>query len=174
MVKPQHKWQAAEYHLNSYPQKEAAIHLLEKIQIKGDEYILDLGCGDGKISAILAELAPRGSIIGIDQSENMIRFARKQYKKKYQNLSFFVLDALKLAYITKFDIVFSSFALQWIEDKKKIFKRIYNSLKASGQLVLIVPLDISEALEKAISEIVLKQEWTGYFNNFICPKQDLI
>ena len=62
------KWNPVDYHRHSYPQYAFALGLLERLRLNGDERILDVGCGDGKVTAALAARVPRGSVLGIDAS----------------------------------------------------------------------------------------------------------
>ena len=60
-----------------------------KLALKGNERVFDIGCGDGKVTAEIAKQLPNGSVLGIDKSEEMIRFAQENFpSKKYNNLSF--------------------------------------------------------------------------------------
>jgi trans-aconitate methyltransferase len=162
-----HIWEAEEYHNHSSAQFQAAIQLLKNIELKGNEQILDVGCGDGKITASIASRVPEGSVLGIDLSSEMIGFARNFFSSdRYFNLRFDVLDAQKLDYREQFDILFSSFALQWLPDLDSFLKRAYTSLKPSGHLVITIPLGISSALEEAIDEIVSLSEWAPYYYQF--------
>jgi trans-aconitate methyltransferase len=72
-----YRWDARDYEKNSTQQRQWAQELLQKLDLLGNEIILDIGCGDGKITAEIAVLLPRGSIIGIDLSEEMIVLARQ-------------------------------------------------------------------------------------------------
>lgn len=162
-----HLWQAEDYHYHSSAQSDAAAELLQHIQFNGHEQILDIGCGDGKISAKIATYVPTGSVIGLDISPEMIHFAQRSFPKtKYPNLTFLMQDAQLLTYCDKFDVLFSSFALQWVPDPNTFFQSAYKCLKSSGYLVITIPLGISSALEKAIITVTSLPEWAHYFKTF--------
>jgi len=91
------KWNAADYAANSAVQHAWARELIAQLKLRGDEHILDVGCGDGKITAEIAQAVPRGSATGVDASPHMIEFAQKTFPaKKFPNLNFQVVDARKL------------------------------------------------------------------------------
>src|SRR5271169_32936 len=91
------KWNAAEYAANSAVQQTWARELIAKLKLRGGEHILDVGCGDGKVSAELARAVPRGSVTGIDASAEMIAFARKAFPRKLiPNLKFQIADARRI------------------------------------------------------------------------------
>ena len=91
------KWNAADYAANSAAQQIWARELIAQLNLRGDEHILDVGCGDGKVTAELARAVPKGSVIGIDTSPEMIRFARKTFPRgKHPNLEFQIMDAREI------------------------------------------------------------------------------
>ena len=73
------KWNAADYAANSAAQQIWARELIVQLHLRGNERILDVGCGDGKVTAELARAVPKGSVAGIDASPEMVRFARKTF-----------------------------------------------------------------------------------------------
>lgn len=83
-------WNGEDYFKNSSSQKDAATDLMKYVPIKGNETILDVGCGDGKITAEIASKYPKCSVIGLDISASMISFAQETFsQKRYHNLLFF-------------------------------------------------------------------------------------
>lgn len=163
-----HVWKAVDYHKHSSVQFNAAIQLLQQLGLKGTESILDVGCGDGKITAMIANFVPKGQIRGIDISPEMIHFANLTFSQKDNlNLKFLVQDAQKLDYHEKFDLVFSCFALQWLRNPELFFVGALKSLKSSGCLVASVPLGISEELEQAIEFTIFQPTWKIYYENFL-------
>ena len=87
-------WAAKDYAKNSQNQYQWAKELIPKLKLKGNETLLDIGCGDGKITAELAKCLPNGRTVGIDSSAQMIKLAQNTFPSKDQtNLSFQVMDA---------------------------------------------------------------------------------
>ena len=160
-------WDAEEYHNLSFAQNSAAKYLIQQLKIKTTDSILDVGCGNGKISAKLAEIANEGKVVGIDKSKEMIAFSAENVEKDaYPNLRFKLQDANKVSFRKQFNVIFSSFALQWIQDKNKFFQKSYNSLKQDGTLALIVPTGVSPELELSVSRTINDPKWKGYFQDF--------
>ena len=91
------KWNPADYAANSAVQQTWARELIARLKLRGDERILDVGCGDGKVTAEIARAVPRGFVIGIDASAEMIGFAREAFPpSKISNLKFQICDARKI------------------------------------------------------------------------------
>ena len=134
---PSTTWNAAEYAANSAVQQSWARELIAGIHLRGDEHILDIGCGDGKVTAELARAVPRGSVTGTDASAEMIAFAKKTFPPaKVSNLKFEITDARKISSKTKFDVVFSNAALHWVDDHEAILSGAARVLKPGGRLVV--------------------------------------
>jgi trans-aconitate 2-methyltransferase len=130
-------WNAADYAANSVVQQSWARELIAKLNLHGDENILDVGCGDGKVTAEIARAVPRGSVTGIDASPQMIKFAKKTFPaKKNPNLKFQVMDARKIKFTQSFDVIFSNAALHWVDDHEKILRGAAAVLKSGGRLVV--------------------------------------
>lgn len=163
----QHLWQAKDYCYHSSVQSNAANSLLEQLPLTGHEHILDVGCGDGKISARITKNVTDGHVTGIDISPQMIGFAREMFPaNQHSNLTFLIQDAQQFNYHEQLDVIFSSFALQWLPNPDLFFKSAYQSLKCGGRIAATIPLGISVGLTKAIEEILSCPDWVGFFQDF--------
>jgi trans-aconitate methyltransferase len=134
------QWNAADYAANSAVQQSWARELIAKLNLRGDEHILDVGCGDGKVTAELARAVPHGSVVGTDASAEMIAFAKKSFPPaKISNLKFEITDAREIGggkAVNRFDLVFSNAALHWVDDHEKFLRGAAAVLKAGGRLVV--------------------------------------
>jgi len=165
------KWNAADYAANSVVQQIWARELIAKLDLRGDEHILDVGSGDGKVSAELAHAVPRGSVTGMDASPQMIEFAKKTFPtRKFPNLRFRVMDARKIKFDRQFDLVFSNAALHWVDDHETILRSAALVLKPGGRLIVSCggkgnAQDVFVALRP---EMRLKR-WRDFFKNMPTP-----
>ncbi len=99
------EWNAGGYYRQSALQKWVADEHLASLTLADGERVLDVGCGDGKITAEIADRLPEGSVLGVDPAADMIAFARKHFRRK--NLDFAAGDATRLAYREEFDLAVS-------------------------------------------------------------------
>src|SRR5438445_12576835 len=90
------EWDAAEYSRRSSLQEAMAQEVLALLDLNGSERILDVGCGEGKITAEIASRGPKGSVMGVDPSHDMIRFAQDHFARA--NRRFVVADARHLCF----------------------------------------------------------------------------
>lgn len=140
------------YHNNSSLQFGLANDILEAISFQGNETLLDIGCGDGKITASLAGRLPSGSVIGLDASEEMIAFAKSNFSKP--NLNFVVNDARSLVWKDHFDWIVSFSCLHWVRPQEEVFAAIKKALKPGGKaLILTFPggTSYSDSINEAIN-----------------------
>jgi trans-aconitate 2-methyltransferase len=165
------EWQASEYNRQSSLQQAMADEHLRLLALNGSERILDLGCGDGKISAAIAQRVPSGSVLGVDPSRDMIAFASSHFgPPAHANLRFEVADARQLPYRNEFDLVVSFNALHWVPEQDAALAAIHSALKPGGQANLrFVPQGPRKSLEDVIEEVRHLPEWSGHFAGFTKP-----
>jgi trans-aconitate 2-methyltransferase len=144
--------------------------LLEKLRLSGDERVLDVGCGDGKVTAELAERVPHGSVLGIDASPAMIEFARSRFSKSAQpNLSFRYGDATTLRFRHEFDLVVAFSSLHWIIDLAGALRAIKRSLAPGGRFAaqLVAKRHAAAAIKSPLhiarEEVMDRPAWSVYF-----------
>ncbi|MFC1636771.1 methyltransferase domain-containing protein [Planctomycetota bacterium] len=118
------------YKRASAQQKAWGKGLITELELAGRERILDLGCGDGALTAELAKLVPEGFVLGIDASESMIATATKDHAGA--NLRFERLDINTMDFESEFDLVFSNATLHWIKDHRTLLRKVFKSLKDRG------------------------------------------
>jgi trans-aconitate 2-methyltransferase len=171
MQPAQQKWNAEDYAKNSAEQLRWAQELMAKLALRGCESVLDIGCGDGKVSAQLALAAKGGHVRGIDLSADMIRLASKNYPAaKNPNLSFLQMDAADIRLSEKFDIAFSTAALHWVKDQTAVLRGVHACLKPGGRVLFQMggrgnAADVLRAIEK----IRLAPRWRQCFAGFTPP-----
>src|SRR5919197_6267734 len=92
-----HHWKPAEYARHSAAQLAWARELIARLKLRGDETLLDIGCGDGKVTAEIAAALPRGGAVGLDSSRDMVEFARAHYPPaRFPNLEWVCMDARRI------------------------------------------------------------------------------
>lgn len=127
-----YEFDGEKYKAASSPQKEWGKSLISTIKLQGNEIILDLGCGDGRLTEQLSLLVPSGKVIGIDASVGMIKTAQQINR---DNLSFLPMDMNDLHFSNEFDVIFSNAALHWVKDHHRLLQNSYEALKTGGILV---------------------------------------
>jgi trans-aconitate methyltransferase len=165
------EWRASDYSRQSSLQQALAEEQLGRLTLEGTERILDVGCGDGKITAEIAARVPRGSVLGVDPSRDMIAFASSHFGPPAQaNLRFEVADARRLPYRDEFDLVVSFNALHWVPEQGAALDAIRAALKPGGRALLrMVPQGRRKSLEDVIEDVRHRPRWAAYFPGFQRP-----
>ena len=165
---PSFTWNAADYHQSSPAQQVWAQELIAKLRLSGNERVLDIGCGDGKVTAAIAACVPQGSVTGIDSSPEMCGFAREHFPHTiHKNLTIVQMDASRLEFFQEFDVVFSNAALHWIFDHKPVLSGIARSLCPGGRLLVQMGGKGNAAQVFDALTILLKMpRWAGYYDGF--------
>ena len=165
------EWDAAEYARMSGLQKAMAGEVLALLHFDGAERVLDVGCGEGRITALIAARVPQGTVTGIDPSHEMIAFATAHFgSAEHPNLHFEVADARALPFRDAFDRVVSFNALHWVPDADAALRSIHNALKAGGRAQLrMVTAGERKSLESVVEDVRQSPRWRAYFDNFRDP-----
>jgi trans-aconitate 2-methyltransferase len=165
------EWDAKAYSERNALQKWLADSQLAQLELEGTERVLDIGCGDGKITAEIARRLTTGSALGIDPSTRMIAYAQAHFARiKYPNLTFAVGDATSLPFRGEFDLVVSFNALHWVRDQSAALRGIRDALKPAGRTFLeFVPQGSRKSIEDVVEATCSSEPWARYFAGHAAP-----
>jgi trans-aconitate 2-methyltransferase len=125
-------WDAATYDRVSDPQLGWAREQLSRLVLTGEEVVLDAGCGSGRVTALLADLVPRGRVYAVDVAPSMAKHAREALGDR---ATVFCQDLVDLDLPEPVDAIFSNATFHWIHDHDALFAALHRTLKPGGQLV---------------------------------------
>jgi trans-aconitate 2-methyltransferase len=125
------EWDGASYDRISAPMEALGREVLERLPLQGEEVVLDIGCGSGRITEALIGRLPRGRVIAIDASESMVQAARRRLPDADVRL----MDALDLDLEEPVDAILSTATFHWIGDHPRLFRSIFAALRPGGRLV---------------------------------------
>jgi trans-aconitate 2-methyltransferase len=124
-------WDAETYERISDPQFEWGMEALGRLELAGDETVLDAGCGSGRVTAELLERLPRGRVIAVDASPSMLEKARESLGDR---VAYSEQDLADLRVDDPVDVVFSTATFHWILDHDRLFARLHDALRPGGRL----------------------------------------
>ena len=127
------RWDAAAYHRVSAPQLEWAGKVLERLPLRGDETVLDAGCGSGRVTQLLLDRLPDGHVVAVDSSESMVEHAREALDPERSTV--FRADLSELELDEPVDAAFSNAVFHWIRDHDALFACLHAALRPGGLLV---------------------------------------
>ena len=126
-------WDAGTYDRVSDPQVEMARPVLERLPLRGDETVLDAGCGSGRVTRLLLDRLPRGRVVAVDAAPSMVEHARTALDPGRSTV--FSSDLTELEVDETVDAVFSNAVFHWIGDHDALFARLHEALRPGGRLV---------------------------------------
>jgi trans-aconitate 2-methyltransferase len=130
------EWDAAAYERTANPRFGWSHEVLGRLPLRGDETVVDAGCGPGTLTAELLERLPNGHVIALDISTNMLRVASSRLAPRYgERVSFRRADLQTLQMRQVADAVFSRATFHWIPDHARLFRNLHRALKPGGWLV---------------------------------------
>ena len=154
-------WDATTYDRVSDPQLSWAREQLGRLELRGDEVVLDAGCGSGRVTSLLIERVPRGRVYGVDAAPSMVEHARRALGDSATVLR---QDLVELELPEPVDAVFSNATFHWIPDHEALFAALHRSMKPGGRLVAQCGGFGNIDAFRQISESVAEQEtFAPYF-----------
>ncbi len=129
------EWNSSEYHRLSGPQVSWGIKVLSRLQLRGDELVLDAGCGTGRLTGELLEALPRGRVVALDISQNMLRSAREHLRPQFgEQAQVVAADLQELPFESAFDGIVSTAVFHWVLDQHRLFRSLHRALRPGGWL----------------------------------------
>jgi trans-aconitate 2-methyltransferase len=129
------EWDATSYHTVSAPQTSWGHVVLDSLVLDGGERVIDAGCGSGRLTAALLDRLPRGRVLALDRSRNMLEVARANLRPGYGGRVHFVQAALPAVPVAGWaDVVFSTATFHWVRDHDALFRHLHDALRPGGRL----------------------------------------
>lgn len=159
------EWDAQAYHRLSRPQVTWGERVLARVPLRGDETVIDAGCGTGRLTATLLERLPHGHVIALDASQQMLAKARETLEPRFgDRVSFLHVDLLALDLEGAADVIFSTATFHWVLDHPRLFRNLFRALKPGGRLIAQCGGGQNLAKTLGRAELVMHEEpYARYF-----------
>lgn len=163
-------WDGAGYERVSALQRTMARRALAELTVRGDERCLDVGCGDGYVTRLVAVQLPRGSVLGVDPSPRMIEVARAAPVPSGTDVRFTAGDVLDLPFQGEFDLVCSFNALHWVRDQATALHSLRRAVRDDGRLLLrFVCAGPRPSLEDVAMQVSGREPWRARLGEISAP-----
>lgn len=129
-----HEWDASEYEKLSAPMTGWGAGIVGQLETRGDEAAIDAGCGTGRVTELLLEKLPRGSILAVDGSRAMVEATRRRFAGE-SRVRVECQDLLSLKVRERVDLILSTATFHWIKNHDRLFGNLSRALKPHGRLV---------------------------------------
>ncbi|HSB75232.1 MAG TPA: methyltransferase domain-containing protein [Terriglobales bacterium] len=129
------EWNSEAYQRLSRPQFGWGKKVLDRVRLRGEETVLDAGCGTGRLTGELLGRLPRGRVLAVDLSGNMLQTARAELEPRFAGHVWFVVaDLQQLPLAEAAEGIFSTAAFHWIRDHERLFRSLHAALRPGGWL----------------------------------------
>jgi trans-aconitate 2-methyltransferase len=164
------EWDASEYEVLSGPQLGWGLDLLARAlkqwPLRGDEAAIDAGCGTGRVTELLLERLPRGTVLAVDASRAMVEAAGERFAED-PRVRAECVDLLRLEVEEPVDLILSTATFHWIKDHTKLFEVLARALKPGGRLVAQCGgkgniARVTKATEEAMDEERFRHSFEGW------------
>ncbi|MBO9586978.1 MAG: methyltransferase domain-containing protein [Flavobacterium sp.] len=145
----------------SKPFNDLTSHIVDKPNLK----VIDLGCGTGELTQKLSQKLTNPFVLGVDNSAEMLVKAPVQENLEFKEIP--ILEQINAE--TKWDLIFSNAALQWIDNHNELFPKIISRINPGGQLAVQMPQQNENILNKILLQLVQEEPFASYLNNWTRP-----
>lgn len=157
-------WNSAQYLKFEKQRTRPSLDLAKNIPLTCPNHIIDIGCGPGNSTAILKSVFPDADILGVDNSESMLKKACANHPDlmfRYCNVE---MDLEKIH--ERYDVVFSNACIQWIPNHRDLIRNLLNLLTENGVLAVQIPMSNQEPLFQIIYDVIAQPRWGFAATNF--------
>jgi trans-aconitate 2-methyltransferase len=169
---PIREWDGTLYDRVSGPQQAMAQAVLDRLQLAGEETVIDAGCGSGRVTEELLALLPRGRVIALDCSASMLDAARQRLAGAIaeQRVQPAMVDLLELDLDGVADAVFSTATFHWIGDHERLFGNLHRALRPGGRLVAQCGGEGNiDALRGRVRTLLARDPYAAHFRDWQPP-----
>ena len=160
LIDPEAPWDPDTYLAFADLRSRPGLELLARIDHPRPEVIVDLGCGPGHLTAVLARRWPAARVIGIDGSAEMLAKAQSQFPaKKWPTIEWEHGDIATWTPQDPLSVLYSNAALHWLGDHENLFPRLLSMVSAGGSLAVQMPDNWDEASHTLIGQLTKDTRW---------------
>ncbi|HUH81351.1 MAG TPA: methyltransferase domain-containing protein [Solirubrobacteraceae bacterium] len=161
------EWDGSSYDRISGTMERLGLEVLDRLELAGDETVLDAGCGSGRITERLVARVPRGRVIAVDESPSMTAAARERLGPGVEVLT---LDLLELDLDEPVDAILSTATFHWVADHEHLFDRLHRTLRPGGRLVAQCGGEGNiSILRGEVAPIMRREPFAEHFASFSPP-----
>ncbi len=151
-------WNPDQYLKFARERTQASVDLASRIEVESPQSVVDIGCGPGNSTSVLRNRWPNSQFSGIDSSQEMIDKA----KNDFPDVEWITGDVRSYNFASKYDVVFSNAAIQWMPDHKELVPKLFGIVKPKGALAIQVPADQDSPIRRALLSVSSREKWTKY------------
>jgi trans-aconitate 2-methyltransferase len=138
--------------------------LVERVRPRDAMRVVDLGCGTGELTALLAERLPGSTVLGIDSSPSMLERARPRASERVR---FEPGDVARFDRVGEYDLVFSNATLQWVPDHERVVPALLRAMRPGAQIAVQVPNNYDHASHKVAEQVATSGRFRALLGGYV-------
>lgn len=158
-------WSAKQYSTFEQERTRPVRDLVAAIQTPNVRHAVDLGCGPGNSTEVLAQRFPDAQVTGLDSSEDMLASARQRLPK----VSFDLADIATWNPDQQYDVILANASLQWVPDHAALYPRLLSRLAPGGSLAVQTPDNLEEPAHRLAREVAAQGPWASKISTLELP-----
>lgn len=156
-------WSPDQYERFKSERSQPFFDLLSWVEPRPHMRVVDLGCGTGELTRLLHERLHADDTLGVDNSERMLEQA---HAHAGAGLHFALADIGTLDPPVDSDLIFSNAALHWVEDHRRLFARLAESLDEGGQLAVQMPANHNHPAYRLADEVAAEESYAAALGGY--------
>jgi len=152
-------WNSSQYLKFAGERTQPAVDLAARIALENPRRMIDLGCGPGNSTAVLAKRWPQAELTGLDSSPDMLAAARKDYLQ----WNWLQGDIATWTAEAPFDVVFSNASMQWVSDHARTIPHLFAQVAAGGAWAMQIPANLTAPPHRLIRDLAASGKWRAKF-----------
>lgn len=156
-------WDSVQYLKFSAERTQPAIDLAQRVALDAPARVIDLGCGPGNSTAVLARRWPKTKLTGMDNSPAMIAAARLEFPQGHWREG----DIGSWAGETPYSVVFTNAALQWVPHHARLFPHLLAQVAPGGALAVQMPANLDAPTHRLMRELGASPRWRDFFRTSV-------
>lgn len=168
-------WNPDQYLKFAEPRLRPAVDLLRQITIANPSTVVDLGCGTGNTTQLLAQRWPNARIIGVDNSPDMLARAQPQPHLQsesvgsHSNIQWQQHDLAVWLTTDPVDLIYSNAALHWLGEHDALFPRLLKQLAPGGTLAVQMPRNFDAPSHRMVADVAMQGPWRARLEHLVRP-----
>jgi trans-aconitate 2-methyltransferase len=162
-------WNAGQYLKFEDERTRPSVDLLRRVPLAAPDHCIDIGCGPGNSTELIADRYPAARVSGLDNSPGMLAKARERLPAS----TFEEADIQNWQPNDRFDLIFANAVLQWLPDHPGLLNRLVSFLAPGGCVAVQMPNNLNEPSHRLMEQVAVEGPWADKLSSASAAKEKI-